>query len=327
MMLPKNPNIEPVSLGPLPDRPRVSVIVPSYNQGRFIRATLDSILGQDYRPLCVHVVDGASTDQTVDVLRSYGDIPELQWRSESDSGVVEAVNKGFSQVDGDVIAIQSSDDMYLPGALSTMVAALQARPDHGLIYADMETVDAEGQFLFRSEIRPFSLRSFLNKQTWIPQPTAFFRREMLKACGGWDNRYFSADTQLWLRMAFRTKVAKIDACIAQRRRHETQRNHQIKVIADAYRRMVRESPELQQADRTLRRAATAGTHIHAIRYNASGSKLIESYHLWRALAADRSLWASYRSSPLLVPGWLPLRILISRLKNGGQKSEKRGQKY
>ena len=95
-------------------QPLVSVIVPSYNQARFIRETLDSILGQDYRPLEVIVFDGASKDETVDVLGSYGDRPELRWWSEPDRGVVDAVNKGLAKANGEILAIQSSDDCFTP---------------------------------------------------------------------------------------------------------------------------------------------------------------------------------------------------------------------
>ncbi|WP_161604451.1 glycosyltransferase family 2 protein [Roseiconus nitratireducens] len=314
LLLPKSAPAEQVTLPSLSSRPLVSVVVPSFNQGRFIGDTLRSILEQDYRPLRIHVIDGGSTDETVDVLKSFGDLDELDWLSERDRGVVEAVNKGFARTEGEIIAIQSSDDMYLPGAISTMVDALRQRPRHGLVYADMETVDANGGFLFRSNIRPFSVRDFLSKQTWVPQPTAFFRRTLLDVCGGWDDRYFSADTELWMRMVFRTQVEKIDKVIAQRRLHDEQRNHQAATIADAYRRMVQDSPDLQRAGADLRRAAKAGTHIHSIRYNASGSAWKASMHLWSALLAAPSLWPNYRDSPLLIPGWMPLRSKLSSVK-------------
>lgn len=311
---PRQAALEPVSLQPLPATPLVSIVVPSFNQGQFIGDTIRSILSQDYRPIEIHVIDGASTDNTVEVLKSFGDVPELNWCSEPDRGVVEAVNKGFARVNGDIIGIQSSDDMYLPNAIATMVQALTSRPDHGLVYADMETVDADGDFLFRSAIRPFSVQSFLSKQTWIPQPSAFFRRQMLDVLGGWDDRYFSADTELWMRMVFRTKVEKIEQCISQRRLHDEQRNHQATKIVDAYRRMVRDSTDIQASSTRLKRAAKAGTHIHAIRYNATGSQFRASLHLWQALMADPSLWPNYRDSPLLVPGWIQFRAALSRLK-------------
>ena len=91
--------------------PLVSIIVPSFNQGRFIKETIDSILGQDYRPIEVLVLDGASTDETVEVLSRYESVPELIWRSEPDNGVVDAVNKGLKRASGEIIGIQSSDDL------------------------------------------------------------------------------------------------------------------------------------------------------------------------------------------------------------------------
>jgi len=313
-MPPKLAPRERVRFAPLKDQPLVSIIVPSFNQGKFIGDTIRSILEQDYRPIKIHVVDGASKDETVDVLKSFGSVPELDWVSEPDGGVVEAVNKGFAKARGQIIGIQSSDDMYLPGAVSTMVDAFRRRPEHGLLYADMETVDADGKFVFRTSIRPFELCDFLSKQTWIPQSSAFFRREMLEACGGWDRRYFSADTELWMRMVFRTRVEKIERSISKRRVHDDQRNHQAATIANAYRRMVRDSPDIRNSDRRIRNAARAGTHIHAIRYNASGSQWKATYHLWNALIADSRLWSRYKSSPILIPGWIPLRILLSSIK-------------
>lgn len=311
---PKLAPLQPVALGSLSERPLVSIVVPSFNQGQFIGDTIRSILEQDYRPIQILVMDGGSKDSTVDVLRSFGDVEELFWLSEPDGGVAEAVNKGFARAEGEIIGIQSSDDMYLPGAISTMVDAFRTRPNHGLLYADMETVDAGGNFVFRTQIRPFRLKEFLNKHTWIPQSSAFFRREMLDVCGGWDDRYFSADTELWMRMVFRTEVEKLEACLSKRREHDEQRNHQAAVIADAYRRMVRESPDIAASAKDLRGAAKAGTHIHAIRYNASGSHWKATYHLWNALIADPELWQHYKGSPILIPGWIPLRVMLSKIK-------------
>src|ERR1051325_691202 len=92
-------------------KPLLSIIVPSYNQGRFIRRTLDSILSQGYRPIEVIVVDGASKDETVEVLESI-DAAELRWISEKDRGPADAVNKGLAMAQGELIGIQSADDVY-----------------------------------------------------------------------------------------------------------------------------------------------------------------------------------------------------------------------
>ncbi|MEM6472694.1 MAG: glycosyltransferase family 2 protein [Planctomycetota bacterium] len=311
---PKLAPFETVPLGVLSERPLVSIVVPSFNQGKFIGDTIRSILEQDYRPLKIHVMDGASTDNTVKVLESFGDLPELDWVSEPDNGVVEAVNKAFARAEGEVIGIQSSDDLYHPGAISTMVEKLQEYQDHGLLYGDMETIGEQGEHLFQTSIAPFSIEHFLSKQTWVPQSSAFFRRELLDACGGWDSRYFSADTELWMRFVFRTKVKKLDLCLSQRRVHDDQRNHQAAKIADAYRRMVKDSADIPRASKSCQRAAVAGTHIHSIRYNATESNVRASLHLWQALFADPSLWPKYKNSLLLIPGWVNVRILLSKLK-------------
>lgn len=300
-------------LPPLPSRPLVSIVVPSFNQGRFIRATIDSILQQDYRPLEIVVVDGGSTDETVDVLKSYGEVPELRWTSEPDRGVADAVNKGFQRARGDVIGIQSSDDWYLPGAVAAAVDALQSPERPGLVYADFNTVDAEGRLLFASDIGAFSLERFLSKQTWVPQPSAFFRAAVLPELHGWNADYFVCDTEFWLRLVFRYPAQKIAGVWAERRLHDEQRNRKAQKIVDSYWDMTRQSADLQQAAPDLRRAARCGALLTELRYNPGGSAWAESRLLWRAIAAYPPIWPQVRHSPLLIPGRLPLANLRNRV--------------
>lgn len=307
-------------LPPLPERPLVSIVVPSFNQGRFIRATIDSVLQQCYRPIEIIVVDGGSKDETVDVLRSYGELPELKWTSEPDKGVADAVNKGFGRVRGDIIGIQSSDDWYAPGAIAAAVAALQGTDAPALVYADFVTTDAEGRELFRSEIGEYSLEGFLSKQTWVPQPTAFFRAAVLPELRGWNPEYFVCDTEFWLRLAFRYPARKVSGTWAQRRVHEEQRNRKAREIVASYWRMVRKSADLQAAPARLRRAARCGAHLTEMRYQAGGSTIGATWSLWRAIAAWPAIWPTVRESPLLIPGRLQfgrLRNRIGKLLRGG----------
>ena len=122
--------------------PLVSVIIPSWNQGRFLAETLDSVFAQDYAPLEVLVFDGASKDETVEVLQRYDGRPGFWWKSEPDRGVVDAVNQGLAKATGEYCVILSSDDCFLPGAVRAAVAALRADPALGLVYADAEYIDA-----------------------------------------------------------------------------------------------------------------------------------------------------------------------------------------
>lgn len=310
-----NTNTQPpetVPLQPLPDQPLVSILVPSYNQGRFIRDTIDSVLRQDYRPLKIHVVDGASTDETTDVLRSYGPIPELEWISEPDKGVVDAVNKGFHRVQGDIIGIQSSDDMYLPGAISTIVEQFRRSAATGLVYGDTVKVDAMGHELLKYRIGPWSLENLFLLRTWIPQPSAFFRRELLDACGGWDDRIpYAPDTDLWIRMAYRTEVQKVDEYLSQRRMHDAQRDTQGGRIIRDYSRMIDQSPDIAGSSPEIRRAAQASKYLMKIRYNVGGSDWANA---WNRLQAGRLAPQLRNPSGILHDLLLPTRRLLSQVK-------------
>ena len=308
------------------NQPLVSIIIPSYNQGRFIRDTIDSILNQDYRPIRIHVVDGASRDETVEVLKSYGDIPELSWVSEPDKGVVDAVNKGFSKVTGDIVAIQSSDDMYLPGAIRRIVETFRANSAVGLVYGDTVKVDADGREILKYQSGPFSLENLFLLKTWIPQPSAFFRREMLLNCGGWDERIpYAPDTDLWIRMAFRTDVLKIDEYLSQRRMHDAQRDTQCERIVRDYIQMIRQSPDIAKAPAHLRRAAMAGTYLIRMRYRGTGSYWVAAWHqmcagLYRPDAFSFRRWWSHAVTFPLKSVLSPVKRLLSgRIRPADQK--------
>ncbi len=293
------------------DAPLVSIIIPSYNQGRFIGQTIESVLAQTYRPLEIVVVDGASTDETLDVLRSFA-APELRFWSEPDSGVADAVNKGLARARGTIAAIQSSDDYYLPGALEPMVRALDAE-DVGLAYGDIAKVDERGRELLQTRLADFTLARFLAKVTWIPQPSAFFRVSLARALGGWNARYFVADTEFWLRIAFRSRVVKVDRVVAARREHPAQRDKQADAIRESHVRMLAESPDLRAAPWHLRRAARCGARLHELRYGAVGSEWEIARHLWAAVLAYPAVLPSLPSWGALVPGYFWLRHRLQKL--------------
>lgn len=296
-------------------RPLVSIIIPSFNQGRFIRKTLESIFEQDYRPLEVVVVDGASTDETVSVLKAFSHYPELKWVSEPDKGVVDAVNKGFTRATGIFAAIQSSDDFYLPGAISAAMAALQADSALGFVFGDVVKVDAEGRELDITKLAPYSLENVLAVRTWIPQPSTFFRLSLARDLGGWrDTVPYAADTDLWLRMAFRAGARKIDRLMAGRTMHEAQRDkHGDRIVRD-FSRMLDELQPLWRAPTALKRAATVGR----LRMKARYQPPMGYWASWRLQV--QTAWAepaSLRHVGLLslVPGWYPLRGRLTLLRH------------
>ncbi len=302
-------------LSALPERPLVSIVIPSYNQGRFIRETIESCLQQDYRPIEILVVDGASTDETVDVLKSFGDIPELQWVSEPDDGVQDAVNKGVNRAKGDICAIQSSDDYYLPGAFAEAVKLFKDNPDKGLIYADTIKVDAEGQELSRFVTGPYSFTKFLSKRTVVLQPAAFFRREAFLAVGGWSKEFFNADTECWLRMLSQYPAAlKVDAFWACRRMHPEQRDGQKDKILRDYERMTEENEVLRAGPRRWRRAAQCGRIRHTLRYGVEFSLPERKRMLWKAVRYWPPVLFDPGVAGMLVPYYYAVRRRLQKLK-------------
>lgn len=190
-------------------RSRISIVTPSFNHARFIRRTIDSVLGQegDFE-LDYLVIDGASTDGTVDVLRSYGE--RLRWISEKDAGQVEAINKGLARAAGDVLAWINSDDVLCPGALARVALAFAAHPGSEWLHGRCVIVDEHDRVVRRwislyKHVR--SLRhSFDNLLTenYVSQMTAFWRRSAWDAVGPLDpSAGLAADYDLWLRLARR----------------------------------------------------------------------------------------------------------------------------
>jgi glycosyltransferase involved in cell wall biosynthesis len=200
-------------------QPLVSIVTPSYNQGRYIAATIESVLGQDYPNIEHWVIDGGSSDTTLDVLRQYEGDPRFRWLSERDKGQSDAINKGWSRCRGSILAWLNSDDTYLPGAISTQVAALQANPACGVVYGDSIYIDAEGRELSRLYSPPYSPLALLRLE--LPhQPTVFLRRDVITAVGPLNlARRYSMDTDYWVRTTRVTRWCQSKAFIATYRLH------------------------------------------------------------------------------------------------------------
>lgn len=265
--------MQPVSTSPLNGESLVSIIVPSYNQGRFLRGTLDSIFEQDYRPLEVVVVDGASTDDTVPILEEYAAAnPELRWVSEPDDGPAHAVNKGLEMIRGDIAAIQSSDDVYYPGAVRAAVEGFAENPGASIVYGERDLLDEAGNRIpARTRYPSFKLSRFLCISTFIPQSSAFFRPALAREVGGCRSGYYVFDTDLWLRMVFRAPAVKVAGIHSGCHVHDEQRDTRRATILMGHRRMLEESPEVQGAPWRIRRAAWAGGRVLAQFYNPTDS--------------------------------------------------------
>lgn len=181
--------------------PRVSLVTPSYNAAAYLGAAIDSVLAQDYPHIDYLVMDGGSTDGTVELLASYGD--RIRWVSEKDGGQSDAIARGFERTSGEILGWLNADDLLKPGAVRAAVEALRANPQAPLVYGRADFIDAEGRRLAPcTVVEPYSRRRLLHYGDYIIQPAAFFTRRAYAAAGGLDKSLnWAMDWDLWLRLA------------------------------------------------------------------------------------------------------------------------------
>lgn len=189
------------------DLPRVSIVTPSFNQAKFLERTILSVLGQDYPNLEYIVIDGGSTDGSVEIIQKYAD--RLAYAaSEPDRGQTDAINKGFARASGEILTWLNSDDTYTPGAVRQAVSFLQQNADVGLVYGDMNFIDENDRVIGKFKAALTDLRHLRRGYVHIPQPAAFFRADLWRQVGPLDpSFYFAMDYDLWVRLAQKTAFA------------------------------------------------------------------------------------------------------------------------
>jgi glycosyltransferase involved in cell wall biosynthesis len=197
----------------------VSIVTPSYNQSHFIEDTIRSVLSQDYPQIEYFVVDGASTDGTVAIIRKYED-KLAWWVSERDQGQTEAINKGFARAAGGILAWLNSDDTYEPGAVSAAVNYLQNHPDVGMVYGDCNYIDENGVVIGQFKSRQTSYHRIRRGYNHIPQQTMFFWADLWKHAGPLDPSFhYAMDYDLWTRIAARSEIKYVPQTWANFRLH------------------------------------------------------------------------------------------------------------
>jgi len=268
-------------------QPLVSIITPSFNQAAYLEQTIQSVLTQDYPRIEYLVIDGGSTDSSVELIKNYED-RFAYWISEKDGGQAEAINKGLSRAKGQIIAWLNSDDYYLPYTISAVVRVFEENPDLVMVYGNMLAVDEQGQTINLLKYKQLSLEDLLCFQI-IGQPSTFFRRAALETAGLLDtNLHFLLDHHLWLRIAQQGKLLHVPQTWSAARYHSEAKN---RAKAAEFGReafwildWAKSQTDLMKAVASVERRARASAHRVDARYLLDGGKSWLALKAWmRAL--------------------------------------------
>lgn len=204
--------------------PKISLVTPSFNQGQFIRHTIDSVLNQKYPNLEYWVMDGGSTDDTVAILKSFG--KRINWVSQKDKGQTDALNQGLQKCTGDIVAYINSDDVLLPGTLAKVASYFQAHPTAQWVTGDYQIIDAQGKqyqsyvVWYKKLLRLWPTQTVLSIANFIIQPSTFWRRSLHDELGFFDeSRRYCMDFDFWLRVIQRYPLQVISEPLSQFRIH------------------------------------------------------------------------------------------------------------
>lgn len=272
--------------------PLVTVVTPSYNQGRFIRATIESVLSQDYPNLEYIVMDGGSTDETAAVVSEYAS--RLTWISEKDRGQTHAINKGFRMARGSIVGWMNSDDIALPGAIGHAVKAFGSNPDAGAVYGEGYTIDADGKVTGRfTPTERYNLWKLVYVWDYVLQQTVYFRKSALEEIGYLnESLHWSMDWDVLIRLGMRFPLVYIPEDMGALREYM-----ETKTASGA-------GPRFRELVRLLR---THGGHTHPPGYYIYGLDTYERV-FWNAVRR----WSPAALEPLITRAHGRLSPIVRR---------------
>ena len=231
--------------------PLISVITPCWNSETFIERTIHSVLGQDCSDVEYIVIDGGSTDTTIEIINAYADRISY-WCSEPDKGMYDAINKGMRRANGEILAYLNSDDIYYPGTLTFVARYFAENPEVDLLFGDLNFIDESDCVLFKQSYPDFHLPRFRSmRHAAIGQPAAFWRRSLWTAVGEFDTTLrMASDFEFFIRAGLIGRLVHVSKVMAAFRVHGgSMTQSQIEIshaeVAEIHRRYLRPQDKFQ----------------------------------------------------------------------------------
>lgn len=268
--------------------PTLSLVTCSFQQGRYLEHTIRSVLDQRYAGLEYVVIDGGSQDESVGIIRKYA-ADLAYWVSEPDGGQTDALIKGFRRATGEIMGWLCSDDLLLPGALTTVGKFFAENPDVMAAYGDALWIDGDGRFIRPKKEARFNRFVFLYDHNYVPQPSMFWRRGLHQSVGGLDARFdLAMDADLWDRFSRVTRIARIPAYLSCMRFYPEQKTFSRR--GDGRR---------EDAAIRSRQSEQPGWMSHALRLVARGMRVCAKARqggYWAAVPTEHIEWLRHVSS-------------------------------
>lgn len=259
--------------------PKITIVTPSFNQAPYLEQTIRSVLSQEYPALEYIVMDGGSTDGSVEIIRKFeGRL--AHWRSAKDEGQADAIRRGFSIATGELLGWLNSDDMLAPGTLRKVGEYFAAHPETDLVYGDLNLVDAEGKLLYTAHPL-LRLGILVYENAFVPQQGMYWRRSLYERSGGVDpSLRFAMDFDLVIRFLLdRAQVRKLPGVLASYRWHPAAKSSTIRDVLE------------REIDQLIRR------HLPAVAVEPAWRKSLKKlfYRVVRFAREPRSFASAWRS--------------------------------
>jgi len=222
------------------DFPKITVITPSFNQAEFLERTIKSVIDENYPNLEYIIMDGGSTDGSVEIIKKYEKYLTY-WVSEKDNGQSHAINKGLKMARGDWVAWQNSDDIYYPGVFTAVAKAAKAYPKAGLIIGDMYLIDENDKIIRDMHYVSPSYQAMVAEGMVLSNQAAFWRREVHDAIGMMDESlHLGFDFDWFLRLTKNVQAISVNRCLGAFRIHGMAKTQKMPTKNAEIHKMIRE---------------------------------------------------------------------------------------